>query len=61
VIMFGTFGMAIGGWIGGIGFDMTGAYDVPFLIGVGFNAINLGIVAYLISSTRRRTMVTVPA
>jgi len=53
VIMFGTFGMAIGGWIGGIGFDMTGAYDAPFLLGVAFNAVNLMIVAYLISATRK--------
>lgn len=53
VIMFGTFGMAIGGWIGGLGFDMTGTYHAPFLLGVAFNVINLVIVAYLISVTRR--------
>jgi MFS family permease len=61
VIMFGTFGMAIGGWMGGFGFDLTGAYDTAFLLGVGFNLINLGIVAYLITATRKPNLMAVPA
>jgi MFS family permease len=61
VIMFGTFGMAIGGWMGGFGFDVTGAYDTTFLLGVGFNLINLGIVAYLISATRRPNLMAATA
>ncbi len=52
VILFGTFGMAAGGWIGGVGFDTTGGYRWPFLIGVAFNAVNLGVVAYLIGAAR---------
>jgi MFS family permease len=61
VIMFGTFGMAIGGWMGGFGFDLTGNYDTAFLLGVGFNLINLGIVAYLITATRKPNLMAVPA
>lgn len=53
VIMFGTFGMAIGGWLGGFGFDLSGGYQSAFLIGVGFNLVNLMIVAFLIGATRR--------
>ena len=53
VILFGTFGMAFGGWVGGAGFDLTGGYGAPFLLGVAFNAVNLAIVAWLISATAR--------
>ena len=52
VILFGTFGMAAGGWIGGVGFDATGGYLRPFLVGVAFNVVNLAIVAFLIGATR---------
>jgi MFS family permease len=52
VIMFGTFGMALGGWLGGLGFDLTGSYRAAFLTGSGFNLANLLIVAFLIGLTR---------
>ena len=58
VIMFGTFGMAIGGWLGGFGFDLTGGYATAFLVGVGFNLVNLAIVGFLIAATRRPTLRT---
>ena len=61
IIMFGTFGMAIGGWVGGFGFDLTGAYVTAFLVGVGFNLVNLAIVGFLVGATRRRTLHPVPA
>jgi len=62
VIMFGTFGMAIGGWLGGFGFDLSGGYTSAFLIGVGFNAVNLVIVGFLIGATRRpRSLGVAPA
>jgi len=61
VIMFGTFGMAIGGWLGGFGFDLTGGYQSAFLVGVGFNLINLLIVGFLIGATRRPRMTAVAA
>ena len=48
VVVFGSFGMAIGGWLAGRVFDVTGGYAVAFLIGVGFNLLNLAIVALLI-------------
>ena len=52
VLLFGTFGMAIGGWLGGLVFDMTGSYVPAFLIGAGANAANLLIVASLILRAR---------
>ncbi|MEQ9642367.1 MAG: MFS transporter [Alphaproteobacteria bacterium] len=54
VILFAGGGMAIGAWLGGAVFDMTGAYRNAFLIGVGFNLANLAIIGSLIFRTRLR-------
>ena len=52
VLLFGTLGMALGGWLAGHIFDSTGGYPPAFLIGAAFNAANLVIVLGLISRTR---------
>jgi MFS family permease len=49
VFMFGAVAMGFGSWMGGWLFDLTGAYRLPFLIGVGFNLANLVIVSLLIA------------
>lgn len=41
VILFGAPGMALGGWLAGYVFDLTGTYAPAFLIGVAFNVANL--------------------
>ena len=61
VFMFGAVAMGFGGWIGGYLFDLTGAYTLPFLIGVGFNVVNLFIVAGLILRIRPGRMELAPA
>jgi MFS family permease len=48
VIMFGALGMALGGWLGGFIFDVTGTYRVAFLVGVTFNLGNLLLVGALL-------------
>jgi MFS family permease len=45
--LFAAIGMALGGWLGGVVFDMTGGYAYAFLIGVGFNLMNLGLISTL--------------
>ena len=45
--MFAAGGMALGGWIGGVVFDLTGSYSPAFLVAFAFNAMNfilIGIV-----------------
>ena len=54
VILFAGGGMAIGAWLGGAVFDVTGSYKNAFLIGVGFNLVNLAIIGSLILRTRVR-------
>jgi hypothetical protein len=41
VIMFTLFGMALGGWMSGKVFDLTGSYHAAFVNGIVWNLINL--------------------
>jgi MFS family permease len=48
VLLFGTVGMAAGGWLGGLINDLTGYYKFAFATGLGANIVNLFIIAALI-------------
>jgi MFS family permease len=52
VLMFTLLGMALGGWMSGKAFDMTGSYAAAFLNGIAWNAVNLSIAAWLLYRTR---------
>lgn len=54
VLMFTLLGMALGGWMSGKVFDLTGSYDAAFLNGVAWNALNLGIALLLWRRVRRQ-------
>ena len=53
VLMATLFGMALGGWMSGKVFDLTGSYDAAFLNGVGWNLLNLTIALWLLARVRR--------
>jgi len=38
-------GMALGGWIGGVIFDLTGSYAPAFLVAFAFNAMNFAVMS----------------
>lgn len=46
-------GMALGGWLSGKIFDLTGSYDAAFVNGIAWNLVNVGIVLFLLSRARR--------
>ena len=48
VLMATLFGMALGGWMSGAIFDLTGSYRAAFLNGIAFNLVNLTIVLWLL-------------
>jgi MFS family permease len=48
VIMATLVGMALGGWMSGKVFDITGSYHAAFLNGVAWNLLNLTIAGYLL-------------
>jgi len=47
VIMATMLGMALGGWMSGWIFDLTGSYHAAFLNGIGWNLLNLSIAGWL--------------
>ncbi|MDQ2988650.1 MAG: MFS transporter, partial [Pseudomonadota bacterium] len=61
VIMATMIGMALGGWLSGKIFDVTGSYHAAFINGIAWNLLNLLIVLYLLRrSIGMRRMVAVP-
>jgi MFS family permease len=57
VIMCTLLGMALGGWMSGKVFDLTGSYRAAFVNGIAWNAVNLAIAWMLL----RRAGPTRPA
>jgi MFS family permease len=63
-------GMAFGGWLSGVIFDLTGSYQAAFLNGIAWNFLNVALVLVLIwrgksverrRRPRARASATVPA
>src|SRR5258706_13588989 len=61
IIMFTLFGMALGGWMSGKIFDLTGSYHAAFLNGIAWNLVNVSIAFMLLRRARRREMSLAPA
>ena len=47
VIMATLLGMALGGWLSGLVFDLTGSYKAAFINGIAWNLLNLTIAGWL--------------
>ena len=55
VVLLATLGgMALGGWMSGLIFDLTGSYQAAFLNGLGWNLVNVSIVVWLLLRPGRR-------
>ena len=51
-MLFTVGGMALGGWLAGALYDLTGNYTASILAAFGFNVLNVGIAAWLIARDR---------
>jgi MFS family permease len=47
-------GMALGGWLSGALFDLTGSYRAAFLNGIAWNLLNMAIAGALLLRARKR-------
>jgi MFS family permease len=56
VLMASLLGMALGGWLSGYIFDLTGSYQAAFLNGLGWNAVNGAIVLWLLFRRHSRVV-----
>ncbi|MBL0934785.1 MAG: MFS transporter [Rhizobiaceae bacterium] len=54
VIMATIIGMALGGWLSGLIYDITGSYQAAFLNGIAWNLMNVAIMAMILWRTRLR-------
>jgi len=56
ILMMTLFGMALGGWMSGKVFDLTGSYHAAFINGIAWNLLNLSIAFFLLrgDATRQR-------
>lgn len=51
VIMATIFGMALGGWMSGFIYDLTGSYAAAFWNGIGWNLLNIVIMVTILLRT----------
>lgn len=61
VLMATLFGMALGGWMSGAIFDLTGSYRAAFLNGIAWNLLNGAVVWWLLFRQNRRLPMSVAA
>lgn len=55
VIMATLVGMALGGWLSGKVFDLTGSYQAAFINGLAWNLLNLTIASWLFWRVRQQS------
>ncbi len=53
VLMCTLLGMALGGWMSGKVFDLTGSYHAAFINGIAWNLLNMAIAVFLLRRARR--------
>ncbi len=61
VMMATILGMALGGWMSGWIYDVSGSYQLAFINGILWNGLNIAIMIWLLMRSRPRTPSAVPA
>ena len=56
-LFFTMIGMALGGWMAGALYDLTGSYTVSFINAIAFNISNMIIAAWLLQRVRYQPMI----
>ena len=54
IVVFATvMGMAVGGWLSGLIYDLTHSYQAAFINGIGWNFINIFVMLFILLKTRK--------
>jgi MFS family permease len=61
VLMATIMGMALGGWLSGLIYDLSGSYQLAFLNGIVWNGMNIAIMVWLLMRGRPRKSPLTPA
>ncbi len=61
VLLASSFGMALGGWMSGAIFDLTGSYRAAFVNGILWNLLNMAIALWLLRGLGRRRIAAAQA
>ena len=56
VLLATIIGMAVGGWMSGAIYDLTGSYQAAFVNGIAWNVLNFSIALWLLHQTRGRVV-----
>lgn len=59
VVMATIIGMAVGGWMSGFIYDLTGSYRAAFLNGIAWNVLNAAVMFTILLRSRRLASATV--
>lgn len=54
VLMATIMGMALGGWMSGLIYDLSGSYQLAFVNGIIWNGLNIAIMLWLLTRSRPR-------
>ena len=61
VMMATILGMALGGWLSGLTYDLSGSYTLAFVNGIIWNSANIAVIIWLILRSRTGMSVSAPA
>ncbi len=53
VVLSTVLGMALGGWLSGLIYDLTFSYRAAFINGIGWNFLNMAIIAFILFKTKQ--------
>ena len=61
IMMATILGMALGGWLSGLTYDLSGSYKLAFVNGIIWNSANIAVIIWLILRTRTEMSGSEPA
>ena len=61
IMMATILGMALGGWLSGLTYDLSGSYKLAFINGIIWNGANIAVIIWIILRSHTNMSVSTPA